>query len=299
MATVVVTGGTGFIGSHLVDALVARGDEVHVIENRVDDKADRLNRRARYRYSGLISTGTVRACKGADVVFHLAALPRVQYSIENPEETFLVNVVGTQFLLEAARQAKVKRVVFASSSSVYGNSQTLPLSENESPQPMSPYAAHKLMGETLCQTYHRTYGMEIVCLRYFNVYGPRLDPNGPYALVIGIFLRQWLAGQSLTVTGDGTQTRDFTHVRDVVRATMLASSFRELGKGEVINIGAGREVSINELANMFSDSVRYIAPRPEPYRTRADNRLAEKLLGWRPVVRLEDGIDELKRLAKS
>src|SRR3989344_3892870 len=207
MAKVVVTGGAGFIGSHLVDALVQLGHDVHVVENRVEGKEDRLNKKARYYCSGLISPSGHRVCKGAECVFHLAALPRVQYSIEYPDETFGENVAGTQFILEAARQAGVKRFVFASSSSVYGNSQKLPLSETDPTEPMSPYAAQKLMSEILCQTYHRTYGMETVCLRYFNVYGPRLDPNGPYALVIGVFLRQWLAGEPLTITGDGNQTR--------------------------------------------------------------------------------------------
>lgn len=298
MAKIVVTGGAGFIGSHLVDALVQRGDEVHVIEERVDEKKDRLNEKARYYCSGLISPSTHRACKGADIVFHLAALPRVQYSITHPEETFQTNVAATQFLLESARLGGVKRVVFASSSSVYGNSQNLPLAEDEPLEPMSPYAAQKLVGEVLCQMYYRTYGLETVSLRYFNVYGPRLDPYGPYALVIGIFLRQWLAGEPLTITGTGKQTRDFTHVRDTVNATMLAGFVDTVGKGEVINVGTGREVSINELAGLFSDSVTYIEPRPEPLRTRANNRLAERLLGWKPTVRIEDGIEELKRLTR-
>ena len=264
MAKVVVTGGAGFIGSHLVDALVQLGHDVHVVENRVEGKEDRLNKKARYYCSGLISPSGHRVCKGAECVFHLAALPRVQYSIEYPDETFGENVAGTQFILEAARQAGVKRFVFASSSSVYGNSQKLPLSETDPTEPMSPYAAQKLMSEILCQTYARTYGMETVCLRYFNVYGPRLDPNGPYALVIGVFLRQWLAGEPLTITGDGNQTRDFTHVRDVVRAILAAADSRWSPKGDVINIGAGQEVSVNDLAALFGGPVTYIPARLEP-----------------------------------
>ena len=298
MAKMVVTGGVGFIGSHLVDALVSSGHEVHVIDNRVPVTTERMNKKARYCFSHLNSSDTDRACDGAKTVFHLAALPRVQYSIEFPEETFQTNTVGTQYLLESARLGGVKRFVFSSSSSVYGNSQKLPLSETDPTEPMSPYAAQKLMSETLCQMYHRTYGMETVCLRYFNVYGPRLDPNGPYALVIGVFLRQWLAGEPLTITGDGTQTRDFTHVSDVVHANMLAASSSHVGKGEVINIGTGREVSVNDVASMFGGPVKYVPARLEPHRTRADNQRAMLLLDWRPKVSLEDGIAELKELAK-
>lgn len=301
MAKVVVTGGAGFIGSHLVDALVRRGDEVHVIDLPLEkvEGPSWYKSCVTYHYHDLNSFEKTKvAMEDAVSVYHLAALPRVQYSIEHPIETFDANAHATQVALEAARQAGVKRFVFASSSSVYGNSQKLPLSESDPMEPMSPYAAQKLIGEILCQTYHRTYGMETVCLRYFNVYGPGLDPYGPYALVIGIFLRQWRAGESLTITGTGRQTRDFTNVRDTVNATLLAGFLDTVGKGEVINVGTGREVSINELAGLFSDSVTYIEARPEPLRTRADNRLAERLLAWKPTVRIEDGIEELKRLTR-
>ncbi len=297
MAKVVVTGGAGFIGSHLVDALVARGDEVIVADSFIKqanpDKSSVLwathyvvDIRDFYAMKSLLN--------GATCVYHLAALPRVQFSIENPVDTHDTNVTGTLSVLEAARQAGVKRVVFASSSSVYGMRAQMPLKETDPLRPISPYAAQKLMGEILCKMYTDVYGLDTVCLRYFNVYGPRLDPNGPYALVIGVFLRQWLAGEPLTITGDGTQTRDFTHVSDVVRATLLAGDPNFIAHGRAINIGAGHGVSINDLAKMFGDPTEYIAARNEPHDTRADNSLARRLLDWEPKVRIEDGIADLK-----
>lgn len=301
MAKVVVTGGAGFIGAHLVDKLVNNGNEVHVIDNLTEGlREDRLNPQAMYHEFDIRDLAypecAMSEMRGAQTLFHLAALPRVQQSIDNPIETHDVNVNGTLAVLEAARNAGVKRVVYSASSSAYGMSEKLPISETDPTAPMSPYAAQKLMSELLCQTWYRTYGLETVCLRYFNVYGPKLDPDGPYALVVGIFLKQMRAGVPLTITGDGTQTRDFTHVSDVIRANILAAESSEVGKGEVINIGAGRNASINELAKMFGGPVVYIAPRLEPKHNRADNRHAEVLLGWKPTVKLEDGIEELKKL---
>lgn len=253
----VVTGGLGFIGSHLVDALVEKGFEVHSIDNGSGGRReDRINASATYHDVDLTDAVALAPIfEGAACVFHEAALPRVQFSIEHPVETFNVNAGGTVAVLTAAKDAGVKRVVYAASSSAYGNQETLPLSEDLPAQPISPYGLQKYVGELACRVWSEVYGLETVSLRYFNVYGPRLDPNGAYALVIGKFLKQRQANEPMTITGDGEQTRDFTHVRDIVRANILAMESSNVGKGEVINVGAGRNVSINDLAKLIGGPV--------------------------------------------
>lgn len=296
MAKAVVTGGAGFIGSHLVDGLLERGFEVHVIDNYAGGKReDRLNPKATYHELDICEFEKIAPIiAGATYVFHEAALPRVQFSIEHPIETFAVNVNGTVNVLKAAHEGGVKRVVYAASSSAYGDQDRLPLSEDMPAQPKSPYGLQKHMGELTCRVWSEVYRLPTVSLRYFNVYGPRFDPDGAYALVIGKFLKQRTAGEPMTITGDGTQTRDFTHVRDIVRANLLAAESATVGKGEVINIGAGRNVSINDLAAMLGGEAVHVEPRLEPHDTLADNRKAKELLGWEPTIALEDGIAELK-----
>ena len=235
--------------------------------------------------------------KGATYVFHLAALPRVQYSIEHPIETHDVNITGTLNVFIAAKEGEVKRVVYSASSSAYGDQKTLPLVETMSPNPKSPYGLQKYVGELYGKVWSTIHGLETVSLRYFNVYGPRLNPDGAYALAIGKFLKQRKEEKSLTIWGDGTQTRDFTHVRDVVRANILAAESKNVGKGEVINVGAGRNFSVNQLAKLIGGKVVHEPPRLEPHDTLADNSLARKLLGWAPEIKLEDGIAELKKLS--
>lgn len=293
----VVTGGLGFIGSHIVDALIERGFDVHSVDNGAGGRReDRVNAKATYHDVDLTNVAELAVVfEGASYVFHEAALPRVQFSIEYPIETFAVNAGGTIAVLKAAKDTGVKRVMYAASSSAYGNQEKLPLSEDLPAQPLSPYGLQKYVGELACRVWSEVYGIETVSLRYFNVYGPRLDPNGAYALVIGKFLKQRVEGIPLTITGDGEQTRDFTHVRDIVRANLLAMESANVGKGEVINIGAGRNVSVNDLAAMIGGPTEYVAPRLEPKHTRADNALAKKLLQWEPTITLEDGIAELKK----
>ncbi|MDO8576580.1 MAG: NAD-dependent epimerase/dehydratase family protein [bacterium] len=292
----VVTGGAGFIGSHIVDALIARGDEVHVVDNYAGGRReDRINPKATYHEVDVRDYDKLApVVAGADYVFHEAALPRVQFSIENPELTFSVNVLGTVSVLRAAHEGGVKRFVYAASSSAYGDQATLPLSEDLPAQPKSPYGLQKYSGELACRLWSEVYGLPTVSLRYFNVYGPRFDPEGAYALVIGKFLKQKKAGTPLTITGDGTQTRDFTHVSDVVRANLLAAESPNVGKGEMMNIGAGRNVSVNDLAALIGGPSVHVAARLEPHDTLANNTLAKKLLGWEPRVHLEDGIMTLK-----
>ncbi len=293
---VVVVGGAGFIGSHLTDALVGRGFEVHVIDNLSGGKKENLNPKAVFHKADIRELASIKSIiKGAGFVFHLAALPRVQYSIEHPAETHEVNVTGTLNVLLAAKEGGVKRVIYSASSSAYGDQKTLPLVETMIPAPKSPYGLYKLLGEQYSRVWSEVYGLETVSLRYFNVYGSGMNPDGAYALAIGKFFKLRNEGKPLTITGDGTQTRDFTHVRDVVRANLLASESKKVGKGEVINIGAGRNISINKLAKLIGGEVTHIAPRLEPHDTLADNTLAKKLLGWKPEVSLEEGITELKK----
>ena len=292
----VVTGGAGFIGSHITDALIERGFDVHVVDNYAGGKrADRMNPKAAYHEVDVRDYDKLAPIvKGAVYVFHEAALPRVQFSIEQPELTFSVNVGGTVSVLRAAHEGGVGRLVYAASSSTYGNQTTLPLSEELPAQPKSPYGLQKYVGELSCRLWTEVYGLPTVSLRYFNVYGPKFDPNGAYALVIGKFLKQKKEDTPLTITGDGTQTRDFTHVSDVVRANLLAAESPKVGKGEVLNIGAGRNLSVNDLAAMIGGPSVHVEPRLEPHDTLADNRKARELLGWEPRVRLEDGIMMLK-----
>ena len=231
---------------------------------------------------------------GSSYVFHLAARPRVPYSIDFPQESHRAKADGTLSVLVAARDAKVGRVVYSASSSAYGEQKTMPQPETLQPKPVHPYGLQKLIGEEYSRVFYDIYGLQTVSLRYFNVYGPKLNPDGAYALVIGIFLKQKQQGNPLTITGDGEQTRDFTHVRDVVRANILAAKSDKVGHGEVINIGAGRNITINYLASLFGGEKRYIPPRPEAHDSLADITKAKTLLLWQPEVKLEDGIEELK-----
>lgn len=297
---VVVTGGAGFIGANLVDALLEQGFEVHVIDNYAGGRReDRINRKALYHDVDIRDfRGIAPLIARAKYVFHEAALPRVQFSIENPQETFAVNVDGSVSILQAAYQGEVKRVVYAASSSAYGDQVRLPLSEDLPVIPKSPYGLQKYIGELSCRLWSEVYGLSTVSLRYFNVYGPKFDPEGAYALVIGKFLKQKKLKNPLTITGDGTQTRDFTYVEDVVRANLLAAASPNVGNGEVINVGAGRNVSVNALAAMIGGPSVHVEPRLEPHDTLADIRKAKELLGWSPTISLEDGIAELKKLMR-
>jgi len=291
---VVIVGGAGFIGSNLAEACVERGDEVHVIDSLVGGKKENVPVRATLHEVDIRNYDDIAPIiDGADTVFHLAALPRVQFSIEYPRETNEVNVGGMLNVLYAAKEGGVRRLVYSASSSAYGNQEEMPLVETMSANPISPYALQKYIGEQYCLLFSEVYGLETVSLRYFNVYGKNQDPEGPYALVIGKFLKQKAENKPLTITGDGEQSRDFTAVEDVVRANLLASESKKVGKGEAINIGAGNNCSINKLAKLIGGEVEYVEARLEPKHTLADTSKARKLLGWEPIVALEDGIKAL------
>lgn len=293
---VVVIGGAGFIGSQVADALAERGFDVHIIDNLSGGKKENINPKATLHIADICKIDSLKPIiKGATYVFHLAALPRVQYSIEHPAETHEVNVTGTANVLIASKEGGVQRVIYSASSSAYGDQKTMPLVETMTPAPRSPYGLHKYIGEQYCRVWSEVYGIETVSLRYFNVYGPRLNPDGAYALAIGKFLKQRKERKPLTIWGDGSQTRDFTHVRDVVRANLLAMESIKVGKGEVINIGAGKNFSVNQLVKLIGGPVVHEPARLEPHDTLADNSLAKKLLGWKPEVSFEEGIAELKK----
>ncbi|MFZ2189776.1 MAG: NAD-dependent epimerase/dehydratase family protein, partial [Candidatus Magasanikiibacteriota bacterium] len=237
-----------------------------------------------------------KAMVGVDGVFHMAALPRVVFSVEQPLETHNVNVNGTLNVLLSARDNGVKRVVFSSSSSAYGDQEIYPLKEDGVvKKPLAPYALHKYIGEHYCRLFSNLYGLETVSLVYFNVYGPYADPNGAYALVIGRFLQQRKNNEPMTIRGDGEMYRDYTHVSDVVRANILAMTKDTVGKGEVINVGNGNPYSVNQLANLIGGpTVSVPEMSGEMKYTKADNNKAKTLLGWEPTIKLEEGIKKLK-----
>lgn len=295
----VVTGGAGFIGSHIVRALLERGDEVHVIDTYAGGRMEaRLEPKARYHELDITDYDAIApVIAGAELVFHQAALPRVQFSIEHPLETFAANVTGTLHVLRAAHQGAVKRVVMASSGSVYGDQPVMPLTESMMLAPKSPYGMHKQMLEILGRTWSEVYGLKTVSLRYFNVYGPHMDPNGAYALAIAKFIKQRQEGKPITIWGDGTHTRDFTHVRDVVRANLLAAQSPKVGYGEALNVGAGRNVSVLRIAELIGGPMVHEEERFEPKDALADTRKAKELIGWEPKIKVEDGIEELKKIA--
>jgi nucleoside-diphosphate-sugar epimerase len=289
-----VTGGAGFIGSHLVDALVERGHGVRAIDNFATGRRGNLNPRAQLVEADIRDLESIRpAFEDVDTVFHIAALPRVPLSIEKPIETHTVNALGTLNVLMAAREGGVRRFVYSGSSSVYGNQPTLPLHEEMKPDPLNPYALQKLIGEQYCRLFHQLYAMETLTLRYFNVFGPRMTTVGAYVTVIGVFLRLRREGKSLTIHGDGTQSRDFTHVRDVVRANLLAMN-SEAADGRALNIGQGNAVSINRIAEMIGGPLEYLPRRRgDMLHTLADYSAAESSLGWRPQVTTDEGVNEL------
>lgn len=278
----VVTGGSGFIGAHLVEALAQKGEVVNI-----DIVPSAPQSSVTKEVIGDISNTDnnlkfLEAVKGAECVFHLAAKARVQPSIEHPIEFDQTNVKGTLNMLELTREAGVKKFIFTSSSSLYGDTHIYPTPETLAPNPLSPYGLQKLIGEQYCQLYSRIHDIDTACLRYFNVYGENAPTEGAYCLVIGKFIQQALAGKNLTIFGDGQQKRDFTYVQDVVQANILASENVEGMQGEAFNIGNGDNRSVQEIADVFGLPCDYLPARLEPKETLADNSKAKSRLGWQP-----------------
>lgn len=295
-----VTGGAGFIGSHLAEALLRRGDRVRVLDNLMTGKRENLAHIANeieFIEGDIRDLETTRrAMQDVGVVFHEAAIPSVPRSVKEPLLNHEVNVTGTFNVLMAARDAGVRRVVFAASSSAYGETEVLPKQEEMLPSPLSPYAVAKLVGEFYSQVFTRAFGLETVCLRYFNVFGPRQDPSSPYSGVISKFITALLEGQTPVIYGDGEQSRDFTYVENVVLANLSAAQAPNAA-GQVMNLGLCERTTLNqllgELQRIIGTSLpaRYEAPRAGDIRhSLADITRAETLLGYRPSVGLAEGL---------
>lgn len=296
---IVVTGGAGFIGSHLTDKLLDLGYKVRVIDNFCIFKNPKeffyKNPKAEYyKYDIRNLNLLTKAFKDADTVFHLAALARIQPSLKNPGLYQEVNALGTMNVLLAAKRAGVRRVIYSSTSSIYGLKNKPPVKEEMMPDPLNPYAATKLAGEYYCKIFSSAFGLETVILRYFNVYGPRQPDVGSYTPVIARFLEQLSKGTPMTIIGDGRQTRSFTYVNDVIKANILAMKSKKVGQGEIINIGSIKKYNINQLAEYIGGKVVYVPPRPAEVRhSSADISKAKKLLGWKPSIDLEQGLNQL------
>ncbi len=299
-ARYLVTGGAGFIGSHIAEALLDAGESVCIFDDLATGRETNLaalKGRARFIRGDLRDLASVRAAvQGVEVIFHQGALASVPRSIADPIGSLETNVNGTQNVLLAARDYGVRRVVYASSSSVYGNTPTLPKREDMPAHPMSPYAVQKLTGELLCGVFTRIYGLETVALRYFNVFGPRQDPASEYAAVIPRFLTALIEKRRPVVFGDGEQTRDFTYIVNVVQANLLAASSSD-AVGYSMNIGCGEQVSLNTVLRLTGELLGtavdsdYREPRPGDVRDScADISLAQRLLGYKPSVTFHEGL---------
>jgi len=300
MARWLVTGGAGFIGSHLAAALLARGEEVRVADSFVTGREENLavlDGRAECLRGDLADEAFARrAVEGMDIVLHQAAIPSVPRSVSDPLTSHRANVDATLNVLVAARDAGVTRVVYAASSSAYGDTPTLPKREDMPTRPLSPYALQKLIGEQYMELFTQLYGLETVSIRYFNVFGPRQDPSSPYSGVIAQFVTRMLDGVAPTITGDGEQTRDFTYVENVVNGVLRAATAPNVA-GRVINVATGTRVSINQLYRTLQQLLdfplppRYVDPRPGDIRdSLADLTLARELLGYEPHVSFEEGL---------
>ena len=300
MARYLVTGGAGFIGSNIAEALVKRGEEVVILDNLstgYEKNIAHIKNDIIFIRGDIRDAETVRtALTGVDCVLHEAALASVPRSIEDPALITDVNVRGTLVMLEEARLARVKRFVYAASSSAYGDSETLPKVEHMVPKPLSPYAASKLTGEYYCSVYAHVYGLSTLSLRYFNIFGPRQDPKSQYAAVIPIFISHLLAGEQPTIFGDGEQSRDFTYVENVVNANIRAS-LCERARGETVNIACGTRYTLNELFARMKKTIgcsidpRYAPPRVGDVKhSQADISAAQKLIGYSIAVSFEEGL---------
>jgi UDP-glucose 4-epimerase len=295
-----ITGGAGFIGSHIARALLQQGENVRILDNFSSGKRENLK--------GLdvqIIEGDLRdadkvkeAVRGVDIIFHEAAFVSVPESMEKPQECFDVNITGASILLEAARKTDVRRVVIASSAAVYGDSEIMPLTEDTPLRQLSPYATSKRVNELFVDLYTRTFGLEVVALRYFNVYGPRQRPDSMYAAAVPIFIRRMLDGKPVTVFGDGGQTRDLINVRDVVQANLLASE-HPAAPGQIFNVCTGIETRLLDLLDIlyqiFPDAPKHIHAEPRAgdiYRSIGTPKKIMDTLGFKPQVTLSDGVKE-------
>jgi nucleoside-diphosphate-sugar epimerase len=299
---ILVTGGAGFIGSHLAEALLKRGHRVRVLDNLSTGKKENLATAKRSSNIEIVEgdirdqTACKEAMKGIEYVFHQAALPSVQRSVEDPQTTNAVNAVGTLNLLVSAKDARVRRVIYASSSSIYGDTPTLPKIETMPPNPLSPYALQKYVGEQYCRLFSQLYGLQTVSLRYFNVFGPRQDPASIYSAVIPRFITAVGGGKPPIVFGDGEQSRDFTYIDNVVQANLLAMSAQDC-HGEAMNIACGSRISLNRLLEILAGIIGvkvspvYQEPRSGDVKhSLADINRAKEMMNYEPQVSVETGL---------
>jgi UDP-glucose 4-epimerase len=301
MSTYLVTGGAGFIGSSIAAKLLDQGERVRILDDFSSGRRENvegLRGRLEVIEGSIVDPETVKKCvRGVEVIFHEAAIPSVPRSVENPQPTLLANVQGTTTVLDVARSEGVKRLIFAASSSAYGDSAALPKVETMPAHPMSPYAVSKLAAEHLVRVFASLYPLETLSLRYFNVFGPRQDPKSQYAAVIPRFITAALGGHKPQVFGDGEQTRDFCYIDNVVSANLLAAASTERLAGQVVNIACGERISLNTLLGYLSEEVgRPVTADYKPNRlgevrdSLADITAASRLLGYRPLVRVRDGL---------
>jgi nucleoside-diphosphate-sugar epimerase len=297
MKKAAIVGGAGFIGSHVVEQLVNLDIETVVIDDLSTGFKTNIHKDATFYNLNIFKAkqeDLTKVLEGVDVVFHLAALARVQPSIIDPVYFDKVNTNGTVNLLKACVEAKVKRVVYSASSSCYGNATSFPTSESHPINPLSPYGLQKYIGEIYCKMFSEVYGLDTVSLRYFNVYGERMSFEGAYKLVLAVFMQQYADKIPLTITNDGEQRRDFTYVGDVANANILAAKHPAKLNGQSFNIGNGKNYSVNEIASMFGGERNYFKKVLEPFETLADNENAKKILGWVPKGNLEKWIQKFK-----
>lgn len=298
-----VTGGAGFIGTHLVKRLLKEGFIVTILDDLPKTKWNSLPKQPNLiRHRGSILDGVSRSVAGQDIVFHLAAIPWPQLSIAKPWETHRVNVDGTLNLLLAAKEHKVKKFIFSSSHTVYGNQKQLPLKEDMIPNPLVPYSLQKLIGENYCQLFYKLWGLNTICLRYFNVFGPGMLTHGPLVTVLPKFIRLMSQNKKPQINGDGDQINDFIHIEDVVSANLLAA--QSPVSGEIFNIGSGKATSINKVVEILNHLLKKnIKPvyKPAVVEVKAavsSNAKAKRLLGWIPKTELEEGLRTMLQSAR-
>ncbi len=292
-----VTGGCGFIGSNIVKHLLSLGHAVVVIDNLSSDAHDEFYYEEgatyyQYNVTDYIMCSDVFKRHNFDAVFHLAAEARIQNCIEDPTLAFDTNFMGTATMLALCKKHKVKRLVLSSTSAIYGLKNSGLLNETMSPDCLNAYSLSKYQAEALCKMYSEMYGVDTVCLRYFNVYGPRQPKKGPYAPVIGIFSRQLKSKEPLTIIGDGEQTRDYVHVDDIVKANVMAATHETALNGEIFNVGTGNQYSVNQIARRLSSSLKYLPARKgEARHTQADITKIKNYFGWKPSIQLLEWLD--------
>jgi nucleoside-diphosphate-sugar epimerase len=286
-----VVGGAGFIGSNMVDFLMDAGHDVTIIDNLSTGKISNVNRLAKFLEIDI--TKDEFSFDGFDYVIHMAATPNVQQSIDNPILSNRNNFQTTLKIIEGCKNTSVKKIIFSSTSAIYGDSKYFPTSEKYEENPMSPYALDKLMSEKYLKLYSELYGIKSVCLRYFNVFGERMTSEGAYKSVISVFRGQKEKNVALTITNDGSQRRDFVYVGDVVYANYL-SCINETGDFNLYNVGFGENISVNEIASYFNQPTSYIGKRVEPFQTLCDNTKIVSELGWNPTISVKDWISDKK-----